>query len=634
MKKPRNGPEPRLSCIVLSCDSHLNKGNSVLHSLASIFNQDYDDFEIVVIENSHIKSQQIKRINEFCKERNDTRSIPIHVELINGKRSLGRGSARNKCVELARGNVLIFLDDDTIIVDKEAFTKISKLSYEYDYGYGAKRLWTEEGWFRPMAKSVLDDILMGDMRNLLAHSDSPKDGVRGPGDITLALQKVTFIANFGFCKKKAFQQIGGFPDYDDYGFEDDYLMFRLYEAGYKNSILDNLRVVHVNHQIKPMTKRNLIPYFQDLVKSGYYWFHVSALFNKKPSKREDVLEVLKPIRYEDMLEEAYNTYKNLAPLNIPNRNNRNYQSWASNNRYSKLAYAQLVATLQKSSTIDHFVNISGGDFDNLARVIQAAVDHGFIAIDKNTGKIIDTHRFKFTQLSRLDKVCGKHVPPKNKFNQFPCDKKSLVRRIKLLKERYPFVEYVRIAIIGDDDLLSIQLKNNYWIWPVVIEADRDVVKKISDNNTHALIYEMDLRDFNQLPRSGVATFITDPPYTLDGALAFIYAGLFMLSKDTEEKEFYVIMNKTMMGKSLLKLQKILSRSGICLVETVNNFNQYELPKHYAECLRARRFLKKRGIISSALTMSSSSNLYIFKTTNPNLGLIKRSINPQKIYEHY
>ena len=53
----------KLSCIVLACDSHIDKGNSLLHCVCSILNQDYKNFELIIVENSHKKPQNLKYID-------------------------------------------------------------------------------------------------------------------------------------------------------------------------------------------------------------------------------------------------------------------------------------------------------------------------------------------------------------------------------------------------------------------------------------------------------------------------------------------------------------------------------------------------------------------------------------------
>ncbi len=108
----------------------------------------------------------------------------------------------------------------------------------------------------------------------------------------------------------------------------------------------------------------------------------------------------------------------------------------------------------------------------------------------------------------------------------------------------------------------------------------------------------------------------------------------MLDNDFREKEFYVILNPTMMGKNIFILQSILLKSNIYLKEVIKNFSQYKLPHFYDERKRADKFLKIHKIKNNSLSYSSSSNLYIFSVIKPNLKSIKEAIDFNKLYNHY
>jgi len=626
--------KPKLSCIVLSCDSHIDKGNSVFHCLCSIFNQDFDDFEIILVENSHHKTQDINLLKNKTKEWNSKRKAAVGFKFVDNKNSLTPAKARNIGVAKAKGEILIFIDDDTIIIDNDAFCKICKLSEKFDYGYGAIRLWTKKSWFGENSSTLLNRLEKKNIKTLLANSgDTPKFFREEKYPL---LQKRTFIANFGFCKKDIFNKMSGFANLPYYRYEDDCLMFRLYEAGYKLALLDSIRVSHISHPLNRDQKTNLIPYFGELVKKGYYWFNVNIIFSKKSYKKEDLLEKLSTLRYDDRIENLYQKYIKKIPLNLEGSFSKiNIESWKKNNLISELDIARLISYLQNSKTLDEFIKKSSSDFDNLAQIIDLAIKQDFITVTKS-GQIHKNFDFHFTQfeIDKSRKVNLRFIPDNN-LNQFPCDKNSRLRRKLFLKSRYPFAEYLKFAIIGDDDLLSTEFINDYWMWPVIVEKDKRILDIIRKSSSRFELIEQDISAFpklNNLPI--VQSFITDPPYTLHGSLAFIYAGLRMLKKDSEIKEFYVVLNPVMMGKTFFHMQKILSESEVFLAETLNNLSQYELPDNFKERKRANKFLDKIRIKGNFIKYSSSSNLYIFKTLLPNIKNLEKKINFNKLYEHY
>ncbi|MCX6730064.1 MAG: bis-aminopropyl spermidine synthase family protein [Candidatus Portnoybacteria bacterium] len=513
---------------------------------------------------------------------------------------MSRGTARNEGVKVASGNVLIFIDDDTIILDEKAFSKIHKLSQEFDYGYGAERLWTNQSLFQRESKVILKNLENGNNDLLKKISSIPETISYRGGATNKNLLAKTFIGNFGFCNRDVFQKSNGFPDFKGYGFEDDYLMFKLFKHDFNLTSLKNITVVHVNHKIKKEQTRNLIDYFLKLIENNYYWFHVEKTFSDKINDKSIILEDLKSLHYDYRIEKSYEDYLKLLPLDLLTSSKIKIDYWKEHYQYSKIDFARLILVLQNSNNIDDFVKNSFADFDNLASIVVVSINNGIVSIDNN-GKIKKLFNFSFT-LPYSSRVLKQKISiePNKKLNQFPCDERSRDKRYKLLKNRYPFAEYLRFAIIGDDDLLSLKFINDYWAFPVVIEKDKRIINLIKDIKNHFKIFNIDIRFIEKekiIPT--VQTFITDPPYTLNGALAFIHAGLSMLDNSFEEKEFYVILNPL-----------------------------------YDERKRADKFLKTHKIKNDSLVYSSSSNLYIFSVVKPDLVGIKKSIDFNKLYNHY
>jgi glycosyltransferase involved in cell wall biosynthesis len=625
-----------ISCIVLSCNSNIGKGNSVFHCLCSIFNQAYDDVaEIILVENSYKKNVNVDKIKNKIDQWNKKRKIPFKFKIINNTLSLGRGMARNVGAEEASGNIFIFIDDDTIILDKTAFLKIYKLSQKFDYGYGSKRLWTIKSSFQKHSSIILKRMEVDDFNLLRKTSSKLKELPCREEAKNKDLLTRTFIGNFGFCSKNAFNKSGGFLNLKHYGFEDDYLMFQLFKNNYKFVLMDDISVVHINHEVKNEGTRNLIDYFLKLTEDNYYWFHAGETFSNKNTGRNKILEKLEALHYDYRIEKSYIDYLKSFPLNLSALDKFKMDYWKKYYLFSKIDFVRLVFLLQSSKSINDFVEKSSADFDNLAPIIKASIENNIISININ-GKIKKLFNFYFTRPYHLYTLRHKKfINPNKKLNQFPCDSRSVDKRYEFLKSRYPFAEYLRFAIIGDDDLLSLKFVNDYWAFPIILEKDKRIINIIKDVKNHFKIIDTDIKFIDKeekLPL--IQTFITDPPYTLNGAMAFIYTGLKMLDNNLNEKEFYVVLNPTILGKNIFILQNILFKSNIYLKEIVKNFSQYELPHKYKERTRANKFLQTHKVKSQSLSYSSSSDLYIFTTIKPNLKIIKNKIDFNKLYNHY
>ena len=342
----------------------------------------------------------------------------------------------------------------------------------------------------------------------------------------------------------------------------------------------------------------------------------------------------KTLHYDDRIEKLYQEYIKRLPLDLEYSSCKKRKYWIKNNLFCKIDLSRIILLLQNSRNLDDFVKKSTADFDNLAQIVNLAIRHKIIKISKS-GKIYDSLKSCSTHSEKSSKKLKPNLFPKSNLNQFPCDENSRNKRVLFLKSRYPFAEYLKFAIIGEDDFLSAEFVNDYWAWPVIVEKDKRILNVVKKISSRFEIIEDDVCNFPHLKKlPKVQTFITDPPYTLDGSLSFVYAGLKMLNKDLDVKEFYMILSPRIMGKHFFIMQKILSESNIYLTETINNFSQYKLPSNFQEKKRAVKFLKKIGLSDNSLMYSSSSNMYIFRTISPNLTKLRKQINFKKIYQHY
>jgi glycosyltransferase involved in cell wall biosynthesis len=256
-------------------------------SIESSLNQEYDKFETIFVNNSGDTSYpELKTLYPELKII-DTCDLP-------------RGEARNKGVECSDGDIIVFLDADTIICDKDAFSKINKYSQEFTHGYGANRFWTNSPeTFKADSSKFLGAIRKGDKSWLLSNERStlPKnfDEVSGYHD----LKEFTFPANFGFFTRKLFELVGGFSlKFKEYGGEDDYLGFLCFKEnpdGFK--LLNDISVLHISHPTKNKMDKSWSPGYanydlvQNLILSeNYSAFNINVLFGVKESEGEKALE--------------------------------------------------------------------------------------------------------------------------------------------------------------------------------------------------------------------------------------------------------------------------------------------------------------------------------------------------------
>ncbi len=166
---------------------------------------------------------------------------------------LARGFARNMGIAKCESDRIVFIDDDTFLLEPFALEAIARLPKSEIHGYGAKRYWTlVRGWFEDNSEELLANFSAGNIDQLCANSGYRTDILRGGKEVLdkLFLAR-TFISNFGFVGLDALNLVGGFPEnFDGYGYEDLALQLKLFERFGKPVLMDNLRVVHVDHGIQ------------------------------------------------------------------------------------------------------------------------------------------------------------------------------------------------------------------------------------------------------------------------------------------------------------------------------------------------------------------------------------------------
>ena len=131
---------PAVSVIIPS----YNLGNYLPQTLRSVMDQTFTDWECLVVENGSTDGS-LSIVNEFCAS--DERFIPVVFT-----ENQGVAAARNRGLELAEGEFILFLDADDLLSPHymEAAMAAFKLDPTLDLVYGkAQRFGTETSWDLP-----------------------------------------------------------------------------------------------------------------------------------------------------------------------------------------------------------------------------------------------------------------------------------------------------------------------------------------------------------------------------------------------------------------------------------------------------------------------------------------------------
>lgn len=88
--------------VIVPC---FNAADTIEHCLSSLLRQDYHNFEIIVVDDCSADNT-LEIVKSFSS-----------VKIVNSTQNMGASLARNAGVEVAKGDVLVFVDSDVVVAD-------------------------------------------------------------------------------------------------------------------------------------------------------------------------------------------------------------------------------------------------------------------------------------------------------------------------------------------------------------------------------------------------------------------------------------------------------------------------------------------------------------------------------------
>lgn len=94
-----------------------NMGDCILNAINSILKQDFIDYEIIIYNDC--STDNTKEVVRKIKDK--------RIKLINGKKNVGLGKARNNAVSKAQGEYILYLDADDTLYEDTTLSKINEV---------------------------------------------------------------------------------------------------------------------------------------------------------------------------------------------------------------------------------------------------------------------------------------------------------------------------------------------------------------------------------------------------------------------------------------------------------------------------------------------------------------------------
>lgn len=214
-----------------------NRPDDLAESVESILCQEYEPFEVVIVSNS------TDRTSELFEDGGRFDLANVHYHEFSGR--MGVPKARNVGYGLARGDVLVTIDDDAVLDSTDATTTVVSTFREHD-DVGAVAFQSRDYDSNTVTREEIPDPP--------AFDTPPSEPYRA----------TSFIGVGNAIRRRALELAGGYPDDFVYGFEEMDLSLRILDAGYDVLYVPS---IVVRHKRSPEGRRTDIETKEHLVEN-------------------------------------------------------------------------------------------------------------------------------------------------------------------------------------------------------------------------------------------------------------------------------------------------------------------------------------------------------------------------------
>ncbi|WP_302759817.1 glycosyltransferase family 2 protein [Blautia sp.] len=274
-----------ISVIIVTHNNYGLKNGCIESVILSLLVQKNIELEIIVVDNAS-SDEDVEQLENYIFSLKN-KSIVLVKNVINNI-----SSGRNLGAKFASGNILVYMDDDMILPNKNIIFRLGEFAANHIYGYAAVRQWTEENWYN-RNKNEVNELLISDDDEICIRVSRPNPEIRRK-KIDRHLIR-TYIGNFGFIRKEALTNIGFWDEqYKGYGFEDDAMALKLYLMYGRPKVMDQITVIHIWHAINEKNyvqlEMNRILYEKTIKELGIKCFHVGRLMYEEEGIIDSVKE--------------------------------------------------------------------------------------------------------------------------------------------------------------------------------------------------------------------------------------------------------------------------------------------------------------------------------------------------------
>lgn len=255
-----------VSVVIPTVDAVLEKNACLTFTIQSLLRQRGCDFEVIVVDQS-AGDRTAQLLAEIA---------PGITYMALDNETGNPALARNEGAQRARGDMLLFLDDDTVLGSDATLRRTVEALQDAEFACGAARRWTSVYWWRYVRSDQPFEATLTTLRaiSVLPCGVNQTNGFRD-------LNEYTFIGSYGLIRRRTFEALGGFdPGYAGWGYEDTDLMMRLCLARHEYRVLKDrdVEVYHLTHASRSRGSLLAQERFNALELQHGKWFHANHFF--------------------------------------------------------------------------------------------------------------------------------------------------------------------------------------------------------------------------------------------------------------------------------------------------------------------------------------------------------------------
>lgn len=204
--------------------------------------------ELIIVDNGSTKKIDPKKLLKGAK----------YIEL---DHNLGFGGGNNAGATQSTGELLWFLNSDTLLVDNSIDETIKLLSNNHEIGIASPVLYNN------IACTKIQPFFFArfqTLKNIIIRRNRPKNDLQG-GDF---FETDVVVGASLMIKKNIFDKVNGFDEKMFMFFEDDDLCYRVKKLGYKVIVCQKSRIVHLQGKSVSRNSQRKKMYYSS---QNYFW---------------------------------------------------------------------------------------------------------------------------------------------------------------------------------------------------------------------------------------------------------------------------------------------------------------------------------------------------------------------------